>query len=197
MSQHFFRFGNGNFSSYSAHCGPRGGWRGSFPVSYYEDNRGEDRYGGYGYGYGSRSLHNLGGFRNVPTGGGYGEEIGYGRVLGFGGRRYLDTGFGGSGLGSTYGGGSGRSCFGGHGAGPAVGHAVGPAGARIQEVRVNTSLLRPIHAQVDPEFQRARSDEKEQIKALNDKFASFIDKVSPCSLFLVVLGNTGGAALAV
>ncbi|NXO04952.1 K2C79 protein, partial [Rhinopomastus cyanomelas] len=47
----------------------------------------------------------------------------------------------------------------------------------IEEVHVNTSLLRPIELQVDPEFQRARSDEKEQIKALNNKFASFIDKV--------------------
>ncbi|XP_032060573.1 keratin, type II cytoskeletal 8-like [Aythya fuligula] len=47
----------------------------------------------------------------------------------------------------------------------------------IEEVRVNTSLLRPIQVQVDPEFQRMRSDEKEQIKTLNNKFASFIDKV--------------------
>ncbi|XP_009330532.1 PREDICTED: keratin, type II cytoskeletal cochleal-like [Pygoscelis adeliae] len=47
----------------------------------------------------------------------------------------------------------------------------------IEEVRVNTNLLRPIQVQVDPEFQRVRSDEKEQIKALNNKFASFIDKV--------------------
>ncbi|NXL83756.1 K2C4 protein, partial [Alectura lathami] len=47
----------------------------------------------------------------------------------------------------------------------------------IGEVHVNTSLLRPIQVQADPEFQRMRSDEKEQIKALNNKFASFIDKV--------------------
>ncbi|NWQ86250.1 K2C79 protein, partial [Burhinus bistriatus] len=47
----------------------------------------------------------------------------------------------------------------------------------IEEVRINTNLLRPIPVQVDPEFQRVRSDEKEQIKALNNKFASFIDKV--------------------
>ncbi|KAK2513781.1 hypothetical protein Q9233_015308 [Columba guinea] len=183
MSQHFFRFGSGNFSSSSAHCGPRGGWRSSFPVSYYEDNRG-DRYGGYGYGYGSRSLHNLGGFRSVPTGGGYGE-VEYGRCLGFGGRRYLDTGFGGrgyfmgaalgaeSGLSSACGGALGRSCSGDRGAG----QGLGQAGVRIEGVRVNTNLLRPMHVEVDPEFQRARSDEKEQIKALNDKFASFIDKV--------------------
>ncbi|NXM75352.1 K2C1 protein, partial [Serilophus lunatus] len=47
----------------------------------------------------------------------------------------------------------------------------------IEEVHVNTALLRPLELQVDPEFQRVRSEEKEQIKALNDKFASFIDKV--------------------
>ncbi|NXX80546.1 K2C79 protein, partial [Urocolius indicus] len=47
----------------------------------------------------------------------------------------------------------------------------------IEEVHVNTNLLRPIEVQVDPEFQRMRSDEKEQIKTLNNKFASFIDKV--------------------
>ncbi|NXU81056.1 K2C79 protein, partial [Oreotrochilus melanogaster] len=47
----------------------------------------------------------------------------------------------------------------------------------IEEVQVNTNLLRPIEVEVDPEFQRVRSDEKEQIKVLNNKFASFIDKV--------------------
>ncbi|KFR05401.1 Keratin, type II cytoskeletal 79, partial [Nipponia nippon] len=132
---------------------------------------------GYGYGYGSRSLYNLGGFRNVSTGGGYGGGGGgYGRCLGFGG--------GEAGLGSMYGrssgrevlgGGLGRSAFGEQGAGQGFGQAGVSRG--IEEVRVNTSLLRPIQVQVDPEFQRVRSDEKEQIKALNNKFASFIDKV--------------------
>ncbi|XP_010077308.1 PREDICTED: keratin, type II cytoskeletal-like, partial [Pterocles gutturalis] len=69
------------------------------------------------------------------------------------------------------GGGLGRSAFGGQGSGQA-GVIRG-----IEEVHVNTNLLRPIQLQVDPEFQRVRSDEKEQIKALNNKFASFIDKV--------------------
>ncbi|XP_014811162.1 PREDICTED: keratin, type II cytoskeletal 1-like [Calidris pugnax] len=195
MSHRFFRFGDGNFSSSSAHCGTLGGGRNL--STYCEDNRGEERYGGYGYGYGSRSLHNLGGFRNVFAGGGYGgEERGYGRCLGFGGRRYLDRGFGRrgyfvgafqggeAGLGTTYGGSSGREAFGGslgrsafgeQGAGQGYGQAGVSRG--IEEVHVNTSLLRPIQVQVDPEFQRVRSDEKEQIKALNNKFASFIDKV--------------------
>ncbi|NXE99472.1 K2C1 protein, partial [Menura novaehollandiae] len=60
-----------------------------------------------------------------------------------------------------------------------AGQALGQAGVLrgIKEVHVNTNLLRPIQLQVDPEFHRVRSDEKEQIKALNDKFASFIEKV--------------------
>ncbi|XP_010138709.1 PREDICTED: keratin, type II cytoskeletal 1-like [Buceros rhinoceros silvestris] len=60
-----------------------------------------------------------------------------------------------------------------------AGQGFGQAGISrgIEEVRVNTTLLRPIQVQVDPEFQRVRSDEKEQIKDLNNKFASFINKV--------------------
>nr|XP_009478468.1 PREDICTED: keratin, type II cytoskeletal cochleal-like [Pelecanus crispus] len=73
------------------------------------------------------------------------------------------------------GGGLGRSAFGEQGAGQGFGQAGVSRG--IQEVHVNTNLLTPIQVQVDPEFQRVRSDEKEQIKALNNKFASFIDKV--------------------
>ncbi|NWX16508.1 K2C79 protein, partial [Aegotheles bennettii] len=61
--------------------------------------------------------------------------------------------------------------FGGQGLGQAA------VSRGIEEVHVNTNLLRPIEVQVDPEFQRVRIDEKEQIKALNDKFASFITKV--------------------
>ncbi|XP_058717061.1 keratin, type II cytoskeletal 8-like [Poecile atricapillus] len=60
-----------------------------------------------------------------------------------------------------------------------AGQGLGQAGALrgIEEVHVNTNLLRPIQLQVDPEFQQVRSDEKEQIKSLNNKFASFIEKV--------------------
>ncbi|NWS12531.1 K2C79 protein, partial [Pachyramphus minor] len=60
-------------------------------------------------------------------------------------------------------------------AGQGVAQAGTPRG--IEEIHVNTALLRPLELQVDPEFQRVRRDEKEQIKALNNKFASFIDKV--------------------
>nr|XP_026654172.1 keratin, type II cytoskeletal 1 [Zonotrichia albicollis] len=68
-------------------------------------------------------------------------------------------------------GGSGREVLGG-------GLGIGAGVLRgIEEVHVDTNLLRPIRLQVDPEFQRVRSDEREQIKALNNKFASFIEKV--------------------
>uniref|UniRef100_A0A8C3XBV6 IF rod domain-containing protein n=1 Tax=Cyanoderma ruficeps TaxID=181631 RepID=A0A8C3XBV6_9PASS len=54
----------------------------------------------------------------------------------------------------------------------------GPPGVgTIQEVTVNQSLLAPLNLEIDPNIQQVRKDEKEQIKTLNNKFASFIDKV--------------------
>uniref|UniRef100_A0A8C5PXE6 IF rod domain-containing protein n=1 Tax=Leptobrachium leishanense TaxID=445787 RepID=A0A8C5PXE6_9ANUR len=47
----------------------------------------------------------------------------------------------------------------------------------ITEVTVNQSLLAPLNLQIDPSIQRVRTDERNQIRGLNDKFASFIDKV--------------------
>ncbi|KAL6059896.1 hypothetical protein STEG23_003652 [Scotinomys teguina] len=47
----------------------------------------------------------------------------------------------------------------------------------IHEVTINQSLLEPLHLEVDPEIQRVKTQEREQIKTLNNKFASFIDKV--------------------
>ncbi|XP_056121217.1 keratin, type II cytoskeletal 8 [Rhinichthys klamathensis goyatoka] len=47
----------------------------------------------------------------------------------------------------------------------------------IQAVSVNTSLLTPVDLQLDPDLQAVRTQEKEQIKILNNRFASFIDKV--------------------
>ncbi|NWI13673.1 K2C8 protein, partial [Crypturellus soui] len=54
--------------------------------------------------------------------------------------------------------------------------AVG-AGGSITSVSVNQSLLTPLNLEIDPNIQRVRKEEKEQIKTLNNKFASFIDKV--------------------
>ncbi|NXB64767.1 K2C6A protein, partial [Struthidea cinerea] len=57
------------------------------------------------------------------------------------------------------------------GAGPGC----GPEG--IQEVMVNQRLLVPLNLEIDPNMQQVRQEEKDQIKSLNNKFASFIDKV--------------------
>ncbi|XP_040090150.1 keratin, type II cytoskeletal 74 isoform X3 [Oryx dammah] len=47
----------------------------------------------------------------------------------------------------------------------------------IHQVIVNKSLLAPLNVELDPEIQKVRAQEREQIMALNNKFASFIDKV--------------------
>lgn len=95
------------------------------------------------------------------------------------GHRYGGAGYGGgfgSSIGSGYGFGgssSGRGGFGGAGFGGA-----GCGGAQsITNVTVNESLLAPLNLQIDPKLQQVRKEEKEQIKTLNNKFASFIDKV--------------------
>ncbi|NXC72573.1 K2C75 protein, partial [Anhinga anhinga] len=103
-------------------------------------------------------------------GGGYGFGAGAGG-LGFGGGPGGGAGFGfGGGLGGFSGGlGGGRNPVGFGGGPPGVG--------TIQEVTVNQSLLAPLNLEIDPNIQQVRKDEKEQIKTLNNKFASFIDKV--------------------
>ncbi|XP_042582106.1 keratin, type II cytoskeletal 8 [Cyprinus carpio] len=47
----------------------------------------------------------------------------------------------------------------------------------ITAVRVNESLLAPLNLEIDPNIQAIRTQEKEEIKTLNNRFASFIDKV--------------------
>ncbi|XP_054349986.1 LOW QUALITY PROTEIN: keratin, type II cytoskeletal 8-like [Pongo pygmaeus] len=61
------------------------------------------------------------------------------------------------------------------GLGGGYGAASGMGG--ITAVMVNQSLLSPLVLEVDPNIQAVRIQEKEQIKTLNSKFASFIDKV--------------------
>ncbi|MEQ2194898.1 Keratin, type II cytoskeletal 8, partial [Xenoophorus captivus] len=94
---------------------------------------------------------------------------------------------------SSYGGAGGRG-FGGAGItsssaygvsssmGGAGGFGMGFGGSMISQapitaVSVNKSLLAPLNLEIDPTIQAVRTQEKEQIKSLNNRFASFIDKV--------------------
>ena len=56
---------------------------------------------------------------------------------------------------------------------------------------VNQSLLVPVKVDIDPTVQAVRNQEKEQIKYLNNRFASFIDKVTtnPVHLNLLIIGT--------
>uniref|UniRef100_A0A8B9SEF4 IF rod domain-containing protein n=1 Tax=Apteryx owenii TaxID=8824 RepID=A0A8B9SEF4_APTOW len=118
--------------------------------------------------FSSRSVTRVGGCNAgsgfARVGGGFGSRSLYNvggckriSVAGRGGGFYGSAGFGG-GAGSVYG------CGGGFAGG-------------IHEVSVNQSLLKPLNLEIDPSIQRIRKEEKEQIKTLNNKFASFIDKV--------------------
>ncbi|XP_028431003.1 keratin, type II cytoskeletal 8-like [Perca flavescens] len=48
---------------------------------------------------------------------------------------------------------------------------------QITAIQVNQSLLTPLNLDIDPTIQIVRTQEKDQIKTLNNRFASFIDKV--------------------
>ncbi|XP_053414397.1 keratin, type II cytoskeletal 8-like [Nycticebus coucang] len=73
----------------------------------------------------------------------------------------------------------GGSFWGGLGTGLGLGGGYAGAGGMggITAVTVNQSLLSPLNLEVDPNIQAVRTQEKEEIKTLNNKFASFIDKV--------------------
>ncbi|NXL39332.1 K2C75 protein, partial [Glaucidium brasilianum] len=153
-------------------------------------------YGGGRFGVGTvvgfgncGSYGGLGSYRGLGDGvaiGGYGSGMGIG--LGGGGGYGFGGGAGGLGFGGGQGGGGG---FGFGGVGGLGGYSGGLGGGRspvgfgggppgvgtIQEVTVNQSLLAPLNLEIDPSIHQVRKDEKEQIKTLNNKFASFIDKV--------------------
>ncbi|XP_074785843.1 keratin, type II cytoskeletal cochleal-like isoform X4 [Athene noctua] len=194
MSRISFRSSTGGgmrgFSSGSAIVGGGSGARSSFSSVSVSRVGGGRAGGGGGFGagggFGSRSLYNLGGSKRISyssvggglrsgAGGGYGFGGGAGFGLGYGGGAGAGFGLGGAGGGGGYGLGSGFGL--GHPnsrGGP--GFPVCPPGG-IHEVTVNQSLLAPLKLDIDPEIQKVRTQEREQIKTLNNKFASFIDKV--------------------
>lgn len=47
----------------------------------------------------------------------------------------------------------------------------------IKPVTINRSLLAPLNLEVDPTVQTIRTMEKNQLRTLNNKFASYIEKV--------------------
>lgn len=49
--------------------------------------------------------------------------------------------------------------------------------SQITPVTINKSLLTPLKIDIDPNVQAVRTSETEQIKTLNNRFVSFIDKV--------------------
>uniref|UniRef100_A0A8D1LHR5 Keratin 84 n=1 Tax=Sus scrofa TaxID=9823 RepID=A0A8D1LHR5_PIG len=137
-------------------------------------------------GFGSRSVISFGscspriaavGPRPIRCGVGFG--VGSGMAFGYGDGSGAGLGFGsGSCVGLGFGAGSGLGYgFGGPGFGYRVGGIGVPAAPSITAVTVNQSLLTPLNLEIDPNAQRVKRDEKEQIKTLNNKFASFIDKV--------------------
>uniref|UniRef100_A0A8C6X8Y4 IF rod domain-containing protein n=1 Tax=Naja naja TaxID=35670 RepID=A0A8C6X8Y4_NAJNA len=85
---------------------------------------------------------------------------GFGGGYGYGGGVCNGYAVGGGGIGGGYG----------------LGGAVYPPGG-IQKVTVNPNLLAPLKLEIDPTIEKVCKEEGEQIKILNNKFASFIDKV--------------------
>ncbi|XP_044143969.1 keratin, type II cytoskeletal 5-like [Bufo gargarizans] len=151
--------GTKNFSAGSAV--PAGGNRNSFSsVSVSRSGCGGGNAARASSGaFGSRSLYSLGGTRrisiptNLQSNGGVGSGFGGGAGYGFGSGLGVGQGF------------VGASDF-----------PVCPPGG-IQQVTINQSLLAPLNLEIDPTIQKVRTEEREQIKTLNNKFATFIDKV--------------------
>ncbi|XP_076015481.1 keratin, type II cytoskeletal 8-like [Genypterus blacodes] len=144
--------------------GAKSGGGGGSSLSVYGGSmsRGGGGYGG-GSSYGSSSVGYGGG--SYSGGGGYGGGGGY------------SGGGGGGGFGSVGGGGFGGGGFGGGGGGGGGYGGGGGCIPPITSVTCNASLLSPMQVDIDPDISLVRTQEKEAIKTLNNRFASFIDKV--------------------
>ncbi|XP_029538383.1 keratin, type II cytoskeletal 8-like [Oncorhynchus nerka] len=124
-----------------------------------------------GYGGGARqqsysvrsSYGGVGSSAGGVAAGGYRVVGGY--VAGGTGQRGggMEFGYAGMGVGGGMGMGGGKMT------------CVGPP--QITAIQVNKSLLAPLNLEIDPNIQVVRTHEKEQIKTLNNRFVSFIDKV--------------------
>lgn len=60
----------------------------------------------------------------------------------------------------------------------ANGHQHSGLASPLAALSVNKSLLAPLNLEIDPNLSMSRTHEKEQIKSLNNRFATFIDKVT-------------------
>ncbi|KAM7401845.1 hypothetical protein PAMP_017123 [Pampus punctatissimus] len=108
------------------------------------------------------------------AGAGGGSSFGSGAGYGMSSMSSSSSSYGAGGFGAGAGGfGAGAGSYG-SGAGGYGGGLIVPP---ITAVQVNQSLLAPLNLEIDPSIQVVRTQEKEQIKTLNNRFASFIDKV--------------------
>ncbi|KAL7408597.1 hypothetical protein ABVT39_026093 [Epinephelus coioides] len=147
-----------SYSTVSSSRGPSQGY----------SSRSFSGYGGSGVGsgrqsYAVRSSYGGVGSSGAAVGAG-GFKVAGGYIAGGSGQRGGGVEFGYIGFGGGIGGGMGG------------GMANGMA-APITAVTVNKSLLAPLNLEIDPNIQAVRTQEKEQIKTLNNRFATFIDKV--------------------